>query len=529
MLKMYSQEGPALAVGDVNSDGADDLIIGGAAGQTTTLFVQYAGKFERQSILAEDSAYEDMGILLFDADNDGDADLYVASGGAEHSPSSPRYEDRLYYNENGKFVRTDRLPKGTVSSGTVRGADFDRDGDIDLFVGGKITPGRYPEPPRSRLLVNEGGTFADRTPSVLQQPGMLSDALWTDFNNDGWLDLIAVGEWTEILVFVNEEGTLKPYTEAAGLAGTNGWWNSLTAGDYDRDGDTDYVVGNFGLNSYLTASAEHPIRLYADDFNEDGALDPILSYYSEDDEGQLREFPVHPRDALIDQVLGYKKRFQTYLSFAQANFSGVLKPHDRKDTRVWEANVLTSSLVENQGDGTFTIRPLPLACQVAPIYGMLTRDINRDGNLDILVTGNQYSAEPVFGNYDALEGIVLMGDGRGGFSVIPTSESGLFLNGDQKSIAMMSVGETPIVVSGANSGSLRAHRYRPMASENAETVALQPNDTFAEITWDDGHKTKREFYYGSTYLSQAARRIELLDNMKAVIIYDSQGRKKKVK
>ena len=288
-------------------------------------------------------------------------------------------------------------------------------------------------------------------------------------------------------------------------------------------------MGNFGLNSYLTASAEHPIRLYADDFNEDGALDPILSYYSEDDEGQLREFPVHPRDALIDQVLGYKKRFQNYLSFAQADFSGVLKPHDRKDTRVWEANVLTSSLVENQGDGTFTIRPLPLACQVAPIYGMLTRDINRDGNLDILVTGNQYSAEPVFGNYDALEGIVLMGDGRGGFSVIPTSESGLFLNGDQKSIAMMSVGETPIVVSGANSGSLRAHRYRPMASENAETVALQPNDTFAEITWDDGHKTKREFYYGSTYLSQAARRIELLDNMKAVIIYDSQGRKKKVK
>ena len=528
LLKMHSREGPALAVGDVNGDGADDLVVGGAAGQSARLFIQQSGKFEQQPILAEDAAYEDMGILLFDADRDGDSDLYVVSGGAEYPASSPRYEDRLYINEGGQFVRAPNLPAGTASGGAVRGADVDRDGDIDLFIGGKVSPGRYPESPTSRLLINEGGNFVDRTPPALRQPGMLSDALWTDFNNDGWPDLVAVGEWTEILFFINRAGTLEPYTEAAGLAGTTGWWNSLTAGDYDRDGDTDYVVGNFGLNSYLTASPEHPIRLYADDFNEDGVTDPILSYYSEDDDGQLREFPVHPRDALIDQVLGYKKRFRNYLSFAQAGFSEVLKPHDRKNTRVLEVNTLTSSLIENRGDGTFTVRPLPLACQVAPAYGMLTRDLDRDGNLDVIVTGNQYSAEPVFGNYDASEGTVMLGDGKGDFTVVPPPQSGLFLNDDQKSIATVYVDGKPIMVSGANSGPLRAHHYQALASE-ASVIALQPNDTFAEITWSDGRKTRQEFYYGSTYLSQAARKIELLNSMKAVVIYDSQGKSRRVK
>ncbi|WKN44932.1 VCBS repeat-containing protein [Tunicatimonas pelagia] len=529
LLKMYSREGPALAVGDVNGDQADDIIIGGAAHQKATVFIQKQGKFETRPILEEDSAYEDMGVLLFDIDNDKDLDLYVASGGTDHPHQPQFYEDRLYINTSGKWVRSGDLPADIHSNGTVRGADFDRDGDIDLFAGGKISPDDYPESPTSSLLMNDNGKLIDKTPSALRHAGMISDALWTDFNGDGWLDLIAVGEWTEIMFFVNVKGTLESYTENTGLEFTAGWWNSITSGDYDNDGDTDYVLGNFGLNSYITASPDEPVRLYAEDFNEDGEIDPILSYYTEDDEGVRREFPIHPRDALIDQVIGYKKRFANYLAFAEAGFSDVLRPSDRKDTKVLEATMLTSSLLENLGNGQFAITPLPLEAQVAPAYGMLSQDINGDGNLDIVLTGNQYSAEPVFGNYDASDGLLLIGDGQGEFTPAPSFESGLFLNGDQKGLVNILVNNQPTVVAGANSGPLRAYQYYSGLTTPTEIICLDPLDTFAEITFSDGRKTKREFYYGSTYLSQSSRIMVLYDNMQEIIVHNSQGEGRKIR
>ena len=529
LLKMYSREGPALAVGDINSDGKEDIVIGGASGQPAILFTQQAGRFTRQSVWKEDSAYEDLGILLFDADNDNDSDAYVVSGGTEHPAQSRWYEDRLYINTGSGFVRSPYLPKVTSSGGPVRGADFDRDGDIDLLVGGKVSPGRYPEPPATQLLVNEGGTFTDRAPSFLRQVGMISDALWTDFNGDHWPDLIVVGEWMPLTFFVNEQGRLKPYTNQTSLENTGGWWNSLTAGDYDNDGDIDYVAGNFGLNSYIAASPEQPVRLYAGDVNEDGEIDPILSYYAEDDEGNRQEFPIHPRDALIDQVLGYKKRFQDYRSFAGAGFSDVLKPHDKKNTTELKASVLTSSFVENRGDGTFAIRPLPLMCQVAPVYGMLTQDFDGDGNLDIVLTGNQYSAEPVFGNYDASNGLYLRGNGKGDFTPLPTMQSGLFLNGDQKSIVNIFIDATPTLVAGANSGPLKAYRYRNDNTTSAEIINLAPSDAYADISFRDGRTTRREFYYGTTYLSQSTRQLRLLDDMKDVVIYTTEGESRKIR
>ena len=527
LLKMHSRPGPALSVADINDDGQDDILIGGAAGQPASLFVQQSGHFTCQPFLEEDAAYEDVGTLWFDADGDHDADLYVVSGGVEQ-PDSSGYEDRLYLNDGQRFVRSAGLPALASSGGPVRGADVDRDGDIDLFVGGHGVPGRYPTPAESRLLINEHGTFTDRTPAALRTPGMISDALWTDFNNDDWPDLILVGEWTPILFFVNRQGTLAPYTEQTGLENTSGWWNSLTAGDYDYDGDMDYLVGNFGLNSYITASPSRPVRLYADDFNEDHDLDPILSYYAEDDEGELHEFPVHPRDALIDQIVGYKKRFPDYQSFAQARFSEVLKPQDRKQTTVLSTTTLSSSYVENRGDGTFSIRPLPRACQVAPVYGMLTQDVDGDGNLDVITTGNQYAAEPVFGNYDASNGVWLKGDGTGQFTPVPTARSGLFLGGDQRSLVTALVDNQPLLVAGANSGPLKAYRFHnTLPVSDAITVA--PDEAYVEITFRDGRRTIREYYYGSTYLSQSSRKLVLHDDMEEVVIVSSTGQRRRVR
>ena len=205
LLKMYSRPGPALAVGDVNGDGRDDVLVGGAAGESASLFVQQSTGFACQPVLAEDAAYEDTGLLLFDADSDGDADLYVVSGGAE-AADSVGYQDRLYLNDGQHWVRSTHLPNIRSSGGPVRGADVDRDGDIDLFVGGTVSPGHYPNSPTSHLLINDGGAFTDRTPVALRKPGMISDALWTDFNNDGWPDLMLVGEWTNILFFRKPAG-----------------------------------------------------------------------------------------------------------------------------------------------------------------------------------------------------------------------------------------------------------------------------------------------------------------------------------
>ncbi len=530
LLKMYSKEGPGITVGDINGDGKDDLILGGSSGQPTTLFTQREGSFHASTIMPQDAKYEDLGLMLVDVDNDGDQDLYVVSGGVENE-GEQYYKDRMYINSDNTFIRSP-LPNGTGSSGgTIRGADYDRDGDIDLFVTGKKARSQYPFVANNVLLANENGSFEDRTPEFLKDVGPITDALWSDFNGDGWLDLIAVGEWTEILFFINNKGQLEPYRDT-GLPTSNGWWNSITSGDFDNDKDIDYVIGNFGINSFITASANQPVRLYVGDFDENGKLDPILSYYSENDNGELKEFPVHTRDALIDQIVGYKRRFKDYKSFADAEFSDILKNHDQVNTQtVLEASNLKSCYVENLGDGKFSITPLPEECQVSPIYGMLAKDFNRDGNLDVLLTGNQNSAEPLFGNHDALNGVVMIGNGSNHLSPIPSQKSGIYLNGDQKSIANLFVDDHDVIVAGANSGEIRTYGFNKqlLSNQKQEVIPILPLDVYAEIRFIDGRATKREFQYGHTYLSQSSRKFILLENMEEVIIHNSIGESRKVR
>lgn len=525
--KMYSREGPSIAINDINNDGLDDILIGGSAENSATLFTQKQGFFEKNNFLEEDKNYEDMGMLLFDADDDGDNDLYVVSGGSDFVASNEAYQDRFYKNENGSFVKQETGSLSTASGGTVNGADYDRDGDIDLFVGGKISPGKYPASPISSLLVNQNGILKEDTPACLKELGMVTDALWTDFNNDGWIDLIVVGEWTKIQFFINKMGTLE-FHEDTGLESTSGWWNSISGGDFDNDGDTDYILGNFGLNTYIKADEEHPIRVYADDFDANGKIDPIISYYEKDDSGALKEYSLHTRDALISQIVAYKKRFKDYKSFAEADFDEILKKHDRKNDFVLDAKILTTSYLENLGMDGFKISALPLECQVSPVYGVLVKDFDGDGNRDALLSGNQNSADPLFGNYDASNGIFLKGNGKGDFKSVSTLQSGLYLNGDQKSIVTLFVENHPVLLAGANQGSLKAYEYKNNAKSSNKIISLQTRDAGAYITFNNGEKTRLEFYYGNSFLSQSSRKFEILPLMKEVVIYDYSGVTRKV-
>ncbi|MFY0625696.1 MAG: VCBS repeat-containing protein [Reichenbachiella sp.] len=524
LLKMYTKEGPSMAVGDVNNDGEDDLIVGGAAGIKTTLFVQEYGVFREKSILAADSLYEDMGMLLFDFENDGDLDLYVTSGGAEQLGKKEFYQDRFYINSDGEFQRDYSIPSIMESTKVVKGADFDRDGDIDLFVGGMILPGQYPRSPQSNLLINTDGKMTIPMSNPVVDIGMISDAIWTDFNGDDWLDLIVIGEWTDIIMFKNNKGILERHIDN-GIEGNEGWWNSIAGGDFDHDGDIDYILGNYGLNSYLSASKEKPIRMYVGDYDENGKPDPILSYYTVNDENELNEFPVHTRDALIDQVVGYKRRFKDFKSFANAEFSEVLKSHDRKGIKIMTANNLSSSYLENLGGGYFQISPLPIECQISPVYGVLIDDFNMDGNLDAIVTGNQNSAEPLFGNFDASNGTYLIGDGTGNFKAVQTVSSGLFLDQDQKSVVNMVVNNKKVMIAGANSGSLTSYGFSALSNPTSEFYTFKAHDVNIEVTYADGRKTKRECYYGNSYLSQSTRKIELTDRMVKVTVQNTLGEK----
>lgn len=529
-LKMYSRDGPGVAIGDINGDLKDDIVIGGAKGLSTLMFVQNNGRFGEPVPLNDNSEYEDMGVLLFDVDDDGDNDLFVVSGGIENPAGGDLYQDRLYLNDgHGNFMKDHGMVDINSSGSVVKGADFDRDGDVDLFVGGKMSPGKYPEASESMLLANDQGELSIRPMPVLQNLGMVSDAIWTDFNNDSWPDLIVVGEWMNLTFLKNNNGQLEDATAQTGMGNTSGWWNSITAGDFDSDGDMDYITGNFGLNSFIKSTEQTPVRLYAGDYDDNEKIDPILSYYSKNDEGKLEEFPVHTRDALIDQIVGYKRRFKDYQSFAVAGFSEVLKSHERKNVRVLEAGTLTTSYIENLGHGRFKLSALPWECQVAPVFGVMVDDFDGDGNLDAVISGNVNCAEPLFGNYDASDGVLLLGRGDGKFSAVPGSQSGLFLAHDQKSMASMVLGDQNFYLALANSGPIKILENGQSKDKSLNIVNLKQKDEVVEIEQENGKTTRYEFYLGNGYLSQSSRKLRLKETYKKVVVKDFQNGERTIK
>ncbi|HBH85734.1 MAG TPA: RNA-binding protein [Bacteroidales bacterium] len=526
----YSQEGPGIAVGDVNSDGLDDFFIGGSTGYSGSIFVQgRTGSFSSHALPGNNN-YEDMGALFFDADRDDDDDLYVVSGGSGLPPGMPFYADRLYINNgSGEFELSENaLPDIRVCGSMVTACDFDRDGDLDLFVCGRVDLEKYPMPPLSYLLRNDskGGVvkFTDVTSQVcpdLVRPGLIAAALWTDFNNDGWSDLILAGEWMPLSFYKNEQGKLINISSNTGLANYTGWWNSLTAADFDKDGDIDYVAGNLGLNTQYKVSHDQPMRIIARDFDRNGSLDPVCSYYV-----QGKSHPIYQRNQLLAQIPSLKNRFKTYDDYARASFDDIFPEDSYKDAYIRDARFFESAYIENLGGGSFKMNSLPLEAQTAPLFGMLSDDYDSDGNPDILIVGNSYSTTVSDGRYDASIGLFLAGNGKGGFYPVPGRESGFFADGDAKAMAELVLEDgSSLILVARNSDSLKV--IKPV-HRSTQIIKLKSDDVSAELIYNTGEKEYREFCYASGYLSQSSRVCKVPEEVVSVRITNYKGEKREI-
>lgn len=439
-----STQGPKMTKGDVNGDGLDDIFIGGAKGSAGELLLQ-SGKgnfYNSRSDFQSNSESEDTGVLFFDADNDGDLDLYVVSGSNEFEIDSQELQDRLYLNNgDGGFKNSaTSLPPMPVSGSCVKANDFDNDGDQDLFIGGRGLPGQYPIATRSYILENDGkGNFKDITASVnktLESPGMVTDAIWTDFNGDSKIDLILIGEFMAIRAFKNTDGQLVELNANSGLTDSQGWWNRIEQGDFDNDGDMDYIVGNFGLNSQLKVSIDEPVQVYYKDFDHNGSLDPILTSYI-----MGESYPVFSKDDLLGQLSGLKRKYVNYSDYADQKITDIFTSEELSDVQILEAKNFATSYIENLGSNRFKVSSLPAPAQFAPIYGILAQDFNSDGHLDVILAGNFFGNRVKYGRYDANKGLLLLGDGEGSFEPVTTQESGLNIDGEVKDITSLKLAD----------------------------------------------------------------------------------------
>lgn len=450
-----STNGPPLVAADVNADGLEDFFVGGALGQAGQLFLQQPdGSFKPASSQpwAKEAGQEDVGALFFDANGDQHPDLYIASGGSEWTPSSVNYADRLYLNNGkGHFERNpDALPRQYESGQAITAGDYDGDGDLDLFVGGRLVPGKYPAPANSYILRNDDGLFTDVTREVapeLNPLGLVTDALFVDYDKDGHDDLIVVGEWMPITLLHNQSGIFVDQTEAAGLLQTGGWWWSLAAGDVDQDGDLDIICGNLGKNAKFKASKEKPFLVYQSDFDENGTNDVVLAGYYNGE-----QVPVRGRECSSEQMPFIADKFPTYGDFATASLEDIYSSDALQSANKREVHTFSSTLFVNQGNGQFSPQYLPTQAQFSPVQDVQLKDLNKDGHLDAVLVGNLYGAEVETVRYDAGTGLCMLGDGQGGFAPLSVQESGIFAPGDAR--RMVFANDNALLISN-NNGALQ--------------------------------------------------------------------------
>lgn len=452
----YSTLGPRAAIADVNGDGLEDVFMGGASGQSSVLLLQdNDGRFasSRQQAFSKDAQYEDIGCVFIDGDNDGDMDLYVVSGGNEHSAGDKIYQDRYYLNDGkGQFKKSNVIPQESISGGEVIKADWDNDGDIDLFVCGRITPGQYPYPTRSMLLQNEGGSFKDVTQNwaaSLENIGMVSDACFSDIDNDQDLDLLMVGEWMGLVILENE-GNAFSSRNMSGITGS-GWWYSISEADFNNDGYPDYVLGNLGLNNKFEAKKDRNFHVFCSDFDNSGNLDIVLS---KEKSGKL--LPVRGRECSSQQMPFIKEKFESYNAFAHADLEGIYGKDNLNEALHYTVDNFESVVLISDGKGGLSSYALPMSAQYGPTLSTLIMDVNNDGNLDIIGAGAIYDAEVETVRYDANKGYVLLGDGHGGFS--ESALSGLNLDSNVKQILPLNIKNDNYILALINNGKAQLRR-----------------------------------------------------------------------